>query len=108
MLLLIIINVFDFDSAEGDPKISFEKPNSIVITKSIADKLFGKESPIGKNIHFSDRGLNYWTEIASPPVDWGIFTVTGVFAENHQKSHLKFEVMASESSLDLLYKQGKK
>ncbi|MBP7643273.1 MAG: ABC transporter permease [Saprospiraceae bacterium] len=100
-------NVFDFDLAEGDPKSALEKPNSIVITKSIADKLFGKESPIGKNIHFSDRGLNYWTEEASPPVDWGIFTVTGVFAENHQKSHLKFEVMASESSLDLLYKQGK-
>ncbi|MFI2742480.1 ABC transporter permease [Zhouia sp. PK063] len=45
--------VFDFNIVKGDKKHVFQLPNSIVITESLAKKLFGNENPIGKNIEVS-------------------------------------------------------
>ena len=99
-------NVFDFELEDGDEKTALSKPNSLVISQEVKKKLFGADNPIGKTIQFSDRGLNYFTEESTAPVDWGLFTVTGVFVDR-PKSHLKFDVMASGATLDLLYKESR-
>ena len=37
-----------------------QKPNSAVITKATAEKLFGKEDPMGKTItHYSDDTTSF-------------------------------------------------
>ena len=44
--------MFEYDWIEGDKNTVFEKPFTVVITKSYAEKYFGNESPIGKVINF--------------------------------------------------------
>ena len=44
--------VFSFPVIEGDAKTSLDDPNAVVISKQIAEKFFGDESPIGKTLTF--------------------------------------------------------
>lgn len=98
--------VFDYALEAGDKNSALNEPNSLVISHDVKQKLFGNENPIGKTVKFTDRGLNFWTDESTDPVDWGIFTITGVFSDQ-PKSHLKFDVMASSSTLEALYKESK-
>jgi putative ABC transport system permease protein len=99
--------IFSFALETGDPATALQAPNSLVISDEIAQKFFHGQSPIGKVISFSDRGLNFWTDESTPNSPWGNFTITGVFAKTQQKSHIRFDAIASASSLDVLYKEGK-
>ena len=47
-------SVFDFNLIKGDANNPFPDDNSVVITKSIAEKYFGNENPIGKVITAGD------------------------------------------------------
>jgi putative ABC transport system permease protein len=99
--------IFSYELEAGNQATALEKPNSLVITHKVAKKLFGKRDPIGKTIHFSQRGLETWSEESHSPVDWGLFTVTGVFADHDYKSHLSFDAIVSASTLEHLYKENK-
>ena len=99
--------IFSYDLEAGDAASALNKPNSLVITHDVAMRLFGHENPVGKTIRFTDRGLNFWTEETTNPVDWGMFTITGVFADHGYKSNLEFDAIVSASSLDRLYKENK-
>ncbi|HEX5026896.1 MAG TPA: ABC transporter permease, partial [Agriterribacter sp.] len=101
------LKVFSYDLEAGDATTALQKPGSIVISHKAAEQLFGKQDPLGKTIKFSDRGLNEWTDEGTPGVDWGLFTVTGVFADHGYKSHLQFDGIISASTLDRLYAENK-
>lgn len=45
-----VFKVFDFDFILGDPNKSLINPNSIVLTESMANKLFGDEYPLGQKV----------------------------------------------------------
>lgn len=99
--------ILDFPLVQGDKKSVLSLPNSLVISKEKAYQLFNTEDPVGKQIQFNDRGLTIMDfEGDNPPVDWGVFTVTGVVDNSSIKSHLKFEVLASASTLPILYKDS--
>jgi len=51
-------SVFDFKIIKGDEKNPFPDNNSIVITKSTAEKYFGNEDPVGKII-VADDSVNF-------------------------------------------------
>ncbi|MCG8307548.1 MAG: ABC transporter permease [Cytophagales bacterium] len=99
--------IFDFELEKGDPTSAMDHPNSMIVTHNIAKQLFGNEDPTGKVVSFADRGIDFWTDEARSPVDWGNYTITGVLADNDQKSHLEFDVLVSSSSLPLLYNEKK-
>jgi ABC-type antimicrobial peptide transport system permease subunit len=42
--------IFSFEAIEGDPVAALEEPESIVLTESVARKLFGEESALGKTV----------------------------------------------------------
>jgi ABC-type antimicrobial peptide transport system permease subunit len=42
--------IFNFEAIEGDPVAALEEPESIVLTESVARKLFGEESALGKTV----------------------------------------------------------
>ncbi|MEQ8925480.1 MAG: ABC transporter permease [Fulvivirga sp.] len=76
-------NVFDFHLLEGDKQTAFDKPNSVVLSQSTAQKYYGNESPVGKIIEFSGM---------EPML------VTGVLEDVPATSHLQFDVMITMNS----------
>jgi putative ABC transport system permease protein len=78
--------VFTLPLVEGDAGTALTEPNTIVITKALAQKYFGKEDPMGKVISFKD-GKNAPCK------------VTGLIDKVPTNSHFHFDLFASMSSL---------
>ncbi|WP_339815031.1 FtsX-like permease family protein [uncultured Imperialibacter sp.] len=83
--------LFSFKLTAGDKDEVLKRPLSMLISKSIAERTFGQENPIGQVISY-DRNLQ--------------FEVTGVFEDIPANSHLQFDYLFSMSSLPRLYNQG--
>ena len=79
-----VFSVFDFDLLEGNPLQALSNPFSVVITEKIANKLFGNTNALGKIIAL-DSKFN--------------FVVTGILKEIPENSHLKFNILASFSTV---------
>lgn len=79
-------NVFTLPIIEGDSRNPLQEPNTVVITKTEAEKFFGATSAIGKLIYLEGE---------EQP-----FRVTGVIEEVPQNSHFHFEIFASINGLE--------
>ncbi len=76
-----MFDVFTFPFLYGSPATALARPESIVLTKSLAEKLFGDASKaVGKSIEFSNHFVN---------------TVTGVVVDVPANSHLQFSALRS-------------
>jgi putative ABC transport system permease protein len=75
-----VFNVFTFPLLNGDPRSVLENPNSVVISRSIAEKYFGKENPIGKTISYN-RNIS--------------LTVSGIMKDIPRNTHLPCEMIVS-------------
>ncbi|UFH54234.1 ABC transporter permease [Spirosoma sp. KNUC1025] len=76
-----VFDVFTFPFLYGDPGTSLTKPQSIVLTRTIAENLFGDASKaVGKVVEFSNHYPN---------------TVTGVIEDVPTNSHLQFKALRS-------------
>ncbi|MCF2581702.1 ABC transporter permease [Bacteroides caecigallinarum] len=69
---------FNYRVLEGN--LSLEQPNNAILTETYAKKLFGKESPIGKNIYFDGKML----------------TVSGVIEQPVCKTTFNFDALVSQ------------
>ncbi|MDP8237596.1 MAG: ABC transporter permease [Candidatus Hatepunaea meridiana] len=69
-----LLDVFDIKLLKGDPNTALSVHNSVIINESSAKKFFGDENPIGKNLEFKAGAF---------------YTVTGVFEDISQPTHLK-------------------
>lgn len=79
------LQMFDFKLLRGSRKDVLQKPNSIVLTLASAEKLFGKEDPIGKTItHYADDTVSY--------------QVTGIMENVPQNSQMQFDGLMSFST----------
>ena len=47
--------IFSFDVVEGDPVEALSSPDNIVLTESVAKKLFGETSALGKSVKVEDQ-----------------------------------------------------
>ncbi|GAB3798975.1 ABC transporter permease [Spirosoma humi] len=76
-----VFDVFTFPFLYGDPATALAQPERIVITKTLAEKLFGDASKaVGQPIEFSNHFVNI---------------VTGVIADVPTNSHLQFSALRS-------------
>jgi putative ABC transport system permease protein len=79
-------DLFAYHFDNGNATAALVKPNSVVLLKPVADKLFGKEDPVGKTITIDNvYGKND-------------FTVTAVIDESLGKSHIKANMFFSMNS----------
>jgi|WetSurMetagenome_2_1015567.scaffolds.fasta_scaffold01746_10 putative ABC transport system permease protein len=78
-------DVFDFKLLKGDPKTALERPKSIILSENYARKYFGSKNPMGQRM--------------SVEADTNLYTVTGVVQNVPENSHMKFDILASLSSL---------
>ena len=73
-----VFEVFDFNIIEGPATGILDQPGSIAITQSLAKKIFGSESAVGKIVK-----LNQTTDL----------NVTAVLADPPKNSHLQFDLL---------------
>ena len=71
--------LFSFPLIAGDPGTVLDGPNSIVLSRRLAQRLFGSDDPMGQTLQLGDRGIS------------GDFTVTGIAADVPYESSLKFD-----------------
>jgi len=81
--------IFTYDFKYGNALTSLNEPNSVVISESVAQKMFGNENPVGKPINI---GMPYGTFN---------YTVKGVFKDASIKSHIPAHFFLSMRNGDI-------
>jgi len=79
------MEIFTFPLKAGDARQALADPFSVLITEKIAKKYFGDENPLGKTITIRNAAD---------------YRVTGILEEIPGNSHLRFDALASLSSLN--------
>ncbi|MFM8741267.1 MAG: permease prefix domain 2-containing transporter [Cytophagales bacterium] len=86
------LDVFSFPLVKGNAATALKNPFSILLTETSARKLFGNVDALGKEIVLNkDRA----------------YTVTGIVKDIPFFSHIKFDMLASLSTRELLAKNDK-
>jgi len=73
-------DLFDFKVVRGDAATALQQPNSVVISESMARRLFGNDNPVGEVLTFTGSGDN---------------RITGVIEDVPDNSHLQFDLLFS-------------
>lgn len=74
-----IFDVFSFPLIRGNPRSALEGSQSLLVSEKVCEKYFGDEDPIGKVLTLYDQD----------------HTVSGVFKDIPQNSHLRFDFLGS-------------
>ena len=79
-------DVFSFKFAQGDPQTALDRPNTLVLTQETAQKYFGDENPIGKELVMD----------GSRPME-----VTGVLKPVPETTHLPLSLLISFETFEV-------
>ena len=75
-----IFEIFTIPFIYGDKATALEKPNTMVISKTVAEKHFGNENPVGQQMTMDNEDL---------------YEITGVYEDLPVNSHFHLDVMLS-------------
>ena len=75
-----VIDMFDIKTLSGDPVKALSEPSSVIISRGMAQKLFGNKDPLSQKITFGDNE-EMW--------------IRAIFEDIPVNSHLKFDYLAS-------------
>jgi putative ABC transport system permease protein len=84
-------NLFTYKTVAGNLNTALKIPMSVVITKSLSEKLFGKQQPIGKTVKLDNQ------------YD---LTITAVIEESNTNSCLTFNALCSNSTKKIVQPNG--
>lgn len=87
------LKMFPYTMLKGNNNSVLNSPNSIVLTESLAEALFGQEDPINKTIRIDNKNN---------------VTVTGVMKDLPHNSTLQFSYLLPYSYLEQTYPETKK
>ena len=79
-----VFDIFTFEFVEGNPETALDAPNKVVLSQSVATKIFGNNSAVGQTLE-SD---------AEEP-----YEVTGVIKDMPRNSHIIADVMVSANTI---------
>lgn len=80
-----LFSIFDFPFLEGNPSTALSEPYTVVLSKTVAERFFGKTSPVGKSLRFQEK------------YD---LKVTGVFDDPPENSHFVPKIVLSFSTYE--------
>ena len=78
--------IFTLPLIEGDIKTALIEPNTVIVSRAVAEKYFGKSDVIGKVINFKGSDAPY--------------KITGVIEKVPRNSHFHYELFVSMASLE--------
>ncbi|MFZ1788984.1 MAG: ABC transporter permease [Saprospiraceae bacterium] len=79
-----LMEIFDFEAVDGNPKTALNEPGSMVIVEDLAIRLFGDSKAVGRTL--------VWDGFDQP------FTVTAVIKNHPRNSSFDFSSVNSEST----------
>ena len=80
-----VFDVFTFPLIEGDAETALKEPYSLVLTQRMAEKYFNGQDPVGQTLAIDNEKE---------------YKVTGVLENVPQNSHIKFDFLASITTLE--------
>ena len=83
-----IFNFFSFDLARGDKNTVLDQPFTAVLSRSVANRLFRDQDPVGQAIPVHFKGSVQ------------LFEVTGIMEDVPVNTHIGFDILLSYSSLE--------
>ena len=81
-----IFDVLNYDLLKGDVYTALKEPYSILLTQTLAAKIFGDENPLGKTIEVIFRGKS-------------LFTVSGVLKDRSENTHMRNDFLISFNTM---------
>ncbi len=79
-----VFKIFSYKFLEGDAAQALDEPNSIVISKTLAEKYFGRNTPaVGKTLK----------------TVYDLYKITGVIEDVPNNSHLRFDMLISGATI---------
>ena len=79
-----ILDIFEISFAHGSASGALTRPNTIILTETLAQKFFQDENPVGKTVSLGSTGD---------------LEITGIMKDLPVNTHLKFEYLVSMPSL---------
>ena len=83
--------VLSYPFSYGSPVTALDRPNTVVISATLAGKLFGNEDPVGREIKL-DGGAGQTA-----------YTVSGVFQDQGLRTHIPSNLFMSMNSTDVAW-----
>ena len=83
-----LFNLFSFGLVRGDAATVLDRPNTAVITRSLARRLFGDEDPVGRSV-----------PVPIDREDERLFEITGLMEDVPANTHFTFDLLLSYESL---------
>jgi putative ABC transport system permease protein len=80
-------DVFSWKMLFGDPHTALTAPNSIVLTRSVAQKFFGNENPVGKSLRVENRDNYMITGVMEDVPPNSQFTFNGLISMATERSY---------------------
>ncbi len=84
-------DMFDYRLSAGDLNTALREPYSLVLTKSIAEKYFGAENPIGKIMTLF---------LLDPQGNGAPYKITGVMPDPPRNAHFTFNMLGSFNTFE--------
>ena len=81
------LSVFSFPLLAGDPATALQQPGAILVTETMAQKLFGDEDPMGKVVHYTLGSIT------------NDFIIAGILKDAPDNSHIQFDVVIPQDIL---------
>jgi putative ABC transport system permease protein len=83
-------NLFSYNFKEGDERTALDDPYSVVLSQSVAEKLFGNQPAINRTIHINSNTNGAYD-----------YKVTGVFVPSETPSHIDARFIMSMKGGDM-------
>ncbi|MDJ0654055.1 MAG: ABC transporter permease [Xanthomonadales bacterium] len=82
-----LLSLFEFEFVAGDPETALDQPFTLVLTESTAERLFGREDPLGETVTVMGQIDN---------------KVTGVIRDLPENTHMSFDMVGSIATMFMI------
>ncbi len=98
--------IIRFPLVAGDPASVLARPDAIVLSQTLARKLFGGDNPVGKTLAVNKQNCPPWSVSCSN--DAVVLRVSGVMADLPHNTHMRAEALIShKSSANIITEENK-